>query len=504
MGFFKKYGLFLLVAGLILLYFVTRFYHILSLPIFTDEAIYIRWSQIAKQDASWRFISLTDGKQPMYVWLAMLSLRFIHDPLLAGRVVSVFAGFFSAIGMFFLASEIFKNKKIGYIASLLYIIFPFALVYDRMAMYDSLVSMFIMWSLYFEVLLVRHIRLDLALILGMIIGGGMLTKMNDAFALAYLPCSLLLFNFSGKKRKEKLLQWVMYAFTAGVLAFLIYSILRLSPFYYIIDQKTATFVYPLKEWLQHPFTYFGSNLSGLVSWLTGYVTVPFLLLIGASFLTGAKQTREKLFLLIAFAGPFFYLTFFGRTIYPRFILFMTIPLLVLAAYALYSMEIFTKKLWVRIAVFIAFLTMFVVNDFLIITNFANARIPKADLGQYITGWPSGVGVKETVQYLQEQAKDKKIYVLTEGTFGLMPYAIEMYLVDNPNVTIKGMWPLPDQLPSQYKDIAQKMPVYVVFYQPCPSCKYAGVAPIQWPLKQIFQIQKDAKDTYYTLYQIQPR
>ena len=53
--------------GIILLFFVSRLFNILSLPIFTDEAIYVRWAQIAAQDANWRFISLVDGKQPMYV-----------------------------------------------------------------------------------------------------------------------------------------------------------------------------------------------------------------------------------------------------------------------------------------------------------------------------------------------------------------------------------------------------------------------------------------------------
>src|SRR6266705_3402180 len=65
MGYFKKYWLSLSVVLLVVLFFITRFFNILSLPIFTDEAIYIRWAQIALHDANWRFISLTDGKQPM-------------------------------------------------------------------------------------------------------------------------------------------------------------------------------------------------------------------------------------------------------------------------------------------------------------------------------------------------------------------------------------------------------------------------------------------------------
>src|SRR6266436_8244891 len=131
MGFNKKYLPVLAWFGLILLYIITRFTNILSLPIFTDEAIYIRWAQIAMRDPAWRFISLTDGKQPMYVWIAMILLRFIHDPLLAGRLLSVFTGFGSLVGIWLLTWELFRKRWVAFLAAALYVVFPFALVYDR-------------------------------------------------------------------------------------------------------------------------------------------------------------------------------------------------------------------------------------------------------------------------------------------------------------------------------------------------------------------------------------
>lgn len=73
----------ILVAPILLLLFLgTRLFNILSVPIFTDEAIYTRWSQIARYDSNWRFISLTDGKQPAFVWLNMIVMRLFDDPLL--------------------------------------------------------------------------------------------------------------------------------------------------------------------------------------------------------------------------------------------------------------------------------------------------------------------------------------------------------------------------------------------------------------------------------------
>src|SRR3990167_410413 len=109
----KKYRLELAILVLLTIaYFSLRLYRIMSLPIFTDEAIYTRWSQIANQDASWRFISLVDGKQPLFIWLNMILVRVIHDPLLSGRLISVFAGFATMAGLFFLGREIFNNRWI--------------------------------------------------------------------------------------------------------------------------------------------------------------------------------------------------------------------------------------------------------------------------------------------------------------------------------------------------------------------------------------------------------
>ena len=127
---------------LALAYFTLRLIYLNRLPIFTDEAIYVRWAQIALHDSSWRFISLTDGKQPMFVWVAMVFMKFIHDPLIAGRLVSVVSGFFTMLGLWFLTFELFKNKRIAFLASTLYIFYPFAQVLDRMALMDSMVGAF--------------------------------------------------------------------------------------------------------------------------------------------------------------------------------------------------------------------------------------------------------------------------------------------------------------------------------------------------------------------------
>src|ERR1035437_7407185 len=218
MSFLSKYkGEILLGIFLTLVYFFLRLIFLNRMPIFTDEAIYVRWAQIALQDASWRIISLTDGKQPMYVWVAMFFMKFIKDPLLAGRLVSVSTGLFTMLGLFFLAYELFKNKTIAFLTSVLYVFFPFAVVLDRMALYDSMVATFYVWALYFSILLVRKVRLDLAFVLGFVIGGGILTKSSNFFSIYLMPFLLILFNFKEKDLVKRFVKFVLLAiFSAGI------------------------------------------------------------------------------------------------------------------------------------------------------------------------------------------------------------------------------------------------------------------------------------------------
>lgn len=501
MDFFKKHKALLLFGfGISILYIFSRLYNILELPIFTDEAIYVRWAQIAKNDANWRFISLTDGKQPMLVWLTMIAMRFIEDPLLAGRLVSVIAGFFTLIGLFFLGCETFKNKWIGVLCSFLYVVYPMALVYDRMALYESLVGSFAVWSLYFAVLLIVRLRLDISLILGMVIGGGVLTKSSGFFSIYLLPTTLLLFDFAHKDRLKQIAKWVSLAIISTILAYLFYSVLRLSPFFHIIAEKNALFVYPFREWIEHPFNYFIGNWKAVWDWLVRYMTWPVLFLVGGSFLITRSFTKEKLLLLIWFLIPAITLAVFGKTLYARFIFFMTIPLLVLAAFSLVNIYLRVKNKLLFGILLIVIFALSVKADYFILNDFGRAPIPVSDLGQYSNDWPAGGGIKEAVEFFKNEAKKGEIYIATQGTFGLMPYGLEIYLVDNPNVRIEGYWPIGDEIPLKVLEESKKVPTYFVFYQPCGPCEGVGLSPPAWNVETILQAKRGT-DNYTTVYKV---
>ncbi|MEK7177337.1 MAG: glycosyltransferase family 39 protein, partial [Patescibacteria group bacterium] len=162
--------------GLVALFFLTRIIFLDKLPIFSDEGIYIHWARIAWHDASWRFISLTDGRQPLQTWGTIPFLKlFPQNLLFGGRMFSVATGFVSLIGIFSLLFYLF-NKKTAFLGAFLYIFTPFFLFYDRIALADSAVNAGFIWILFFSILVVRTLRLDLALLFGITAGMAMLTK----------------------------------------------------------------------------------------------------------------------------------------------------------------------------------------------------------------------------------------------------------------------------------------------------------------------------------------
>src|SRR5690349_4429446 len=87
--------------GLILLAFLaTRLINLDKFPIFSDEGIYISWAKQAWHDATLRFISLTDGKQPLQTWGTIPFLKLFADNLVLGaRLFAVMNGFLCLVGI---------------------------------------------------------------------------------------------------------------------------------------------------------------------------------------------------------------------------------------------------------------------------------------------------------------------------------------------------------------------------------------------------------------------
>lgn len=479
---------------ILIVYLISRIISLNNFPIFTDEAIYIRWAQIAKNDAAWRFISLTDGKQPLYIWLTIGMMKIIKDPLIAGRLVSVFSGAGTIIVLFLMGKIVFNKWEIGLIAGFFYLISPFSFVYDRIALMDSTLAFLMTLALLFEFLLIKTLRLDVALLLGGIIGFANLTKTSGFIAFYMLPFLTLLLDWKNKNRIKLLLKFILLSAVVFFISQGMYSILRLSPFFHIIGQKDQTFLYSFSDWFSHPFTFFQGNLDGLMDWVIRYLTIPFGLLTLTGIFAGKNCIKKRLFIFIWFLIPLTGLALLGKVIYPRFIFFMVVPLFLLTSSALFylSQKIKFKLIAPFLIIVISFLPISIVYQ--LATTPTLAKIPAADSNQYYNYWPSGWGIAESVKYFEKEAQKGKIAVYTEGDFGLLPAGLEIYLWNNKNVYIKGLWPVPEKPPQEMIDNIKKIPTYMIFFQYSP--------PPAWKVTEVLKVKKGNSDRYHYVYRVE--
>src|SRR3989344_8601151 len=114
-------GILILVAGILL-----RVINLTILPVFADEAIYIRWSQIMINEPTLRFLPMSDGKQPLFMWVLMFLVNRFSDPLFIGRLVSVISGLGTMIGLFLLTYILFKNKVVSLATTAIWAISPYS------------------------------------------------------------------------------------------------------------------------------------------------------------------------------------------------------------------------------------------------------------------------------------------------------------------------------------------------------------------------------------------
>jgi len=429
-------------TGIILLAFFLRFYSLIRLPIFADEAIYVRWSQIMKVEPSLRFVPLSDGKQPLFMWMVIPFFKVIEDPLFAGRFLSVITGMGTLVGVFFLTYLLFKNKKAAVVAGLVYAISPFSVFFDRMALVDSMLSFFGVWTLILGILSAKTKRLDFAMLTGFALGGGLLTKSPAIFFVLLLPLTWVMAAWP-KEVRGKLINLLKLIFLYGVslfIGYLLYNILRLGTNWQMIAIRNRDYIYPLSHFLDSPLDPLKPFLSDALGWVWSLGPWPILIMaILGSLLCFRKYFREVFLLSLWFLMPIVVQAEFAKTFTARYIFFSIPSLFVLSV----SLFLLNKEIVKKIAsgLLITFVFLALRNDYFLLTDPEKASLPKNERSGYLEDWTAGVGIREVGDYIRSEylrEPDKKIVVGTEGYFGTLPDGLQIYLNDLREIVVIGV------------------------------------------------------------------
>lgn len=419
-------------VAILVLGFVLRFVNLTKLPIFADEAIYVRWAQVMANEPTLRFLPLSDGKQPLYMWVLMFLINFFKNPLFIGRLASVFTGLGTMVGIFVLSLLLFKKKKVALLSTLLYALSPFAVFFDRMALVDSMLSMFGIWTAVFAYLSFKQKRLDLAMIAGIVLGFASLTKSPAIFIAVLLPVFWLIVKWN---KKLPIYLGVIY-----LIAFGMYNIQRLGPGFQMLSLRTADYVYPISHLWTNTFDPLIPHLKDVVVWFwsMGPAAIIGLWLLGNLALW--KKSKKKLLVLnIFFLAPVVFQSGIAKAFTARYI-FYTLPYF----YILAGVALLNKRKPGKIFYYI-FFGLFVVQslifNFYLLTDPEKADLPRGERSGYLEEWTAGQGIKEIADYLKTESKNlgegEKFVVGTEGYFGTLPDGLQIYVDGDPKILVVG-------------------------------------------------------------------
>ena len=397
-----------------------------KLPVFADEAIYIRWAQlIMDEPARYAFFALNDGKTPLFIWLLVPFQYLFTDPLLAGRLVSLLVGFLQILAMGYLAKILGGQKKAVFFSMLFTAILPYWYLHHRLALMDGLMTLFLTLAL---IAVIKEKIFLLSLFLGL----SLWTKLP-----AILFVSILFLW------KPKLKTGV--GIFGGLLIFLG---LKLNPAFGQLFARGGDFLYPISEVVFHGlWRQTIINFPNYFKYFLIYLTWPIILFNIASLFS---QKNHKNLHLLFWSAILFILPIgiLGKMVYPRYLLPAAIFLTVNAGLYLENLVNLANKSLAKQTLRVVILVLLLANIislsgiFIFYSYFDVGSLPlvAADKVQYLYEWSSGHGIKESSDYILELAKKEKVAVGTEGYFGTLPDGVLMYLHrrDVTNLYVEGI------------------------------------------------------------------
>lgn len=462
--------------SLLIFYLLTHLFQLTALPVFSDEAIYIRWAQlIMDEPARYLFFPLNDGKTPLFIWLLVPFQYLFSDQLLAGRFVSVLVGLLQMWVTVLLVKKLGGTRVAQAISAILVTILPFWYFHHRMALMDGLLTVFITVSVYAALALQEQVAgkresifalifkpkiIALICLSALSIGAALWSKLPAV--LAFPSLFMTIFYYPAKKAEYVNRFLLLVAACVGGLA--LFTLLKIHPAFSQLFARGSDFLHPVSDVLfkgiwQHTLP----SIPNYISYFLLYLSIPVTLLPIIGSVVPHKHRRAVIILVLgalAFVGP---IALLGKVVYPRYLLpaalFLTTAAALVFDSLLTDLEKNSKnKSFITTILVVSMLPIMLTSlQFMLPSLFNTNAIPftPSDRVQYLTEWSSGHGLAQTTRAIQVVAKDKKIAVATEGHFGTLPDGILLYLHGKPvtDIWVEGIGQPVVQIPAKFAERA---------------------------------------------------
>ena len=383
-------------------YLASRLYAAAHFPIFIDEAIHVDWARATAEsypapdpgfDGKWLSIKL---------FAVATSLDVPFDELVAARLSVVALGLCTALAIYLLGRDLFSSR-VGALGVALYLVLPFSLIYNSLAMTDGIQLAFGSWATLLAARLARTQHRVYALTLPLALAAAVLAKLSG-LVLAGLPVAAVLLLAPRGRRAAAALRALPALLTPlGLLAFF-YSRGMLN----IFKIKAAGKPTPLGEQVW-------ANLFTAGEWMWGLLTPPvaLLALAAALWLLAFERSRAGLFVLSALGLAVLPYVVISQVWYPRYLLAAVVPVSLAVGRLLDAVAARAGRRWggrraleavVLTHLLACVLSWPALRSGAVLFALPEAGIPAVERFQFVNGWPSGYGVLELAAFLREQSE----------------------------------------------------------------------------------------------------
>jgi hypothetical protein len=135
---FPKRPWYLLLVGLLLLQFALRAHDVTILPGYADESHHIRRAEVAWDFTKDPYASYLPGKLLLYYYLGLFETERVYALLISRLAVALFS-LIGGAALYAVGRKLFRHD-VGIMALFAYVVMPFTVFYDRMALADSMAS----------------------------------------------------------------------------------------------------------------------------------------------------------------------------------------------------------------------------------------------------------------------------------------------------------------------------------------------------------------------------
>lgn len=376
------------------LFLVLRLILIFHMPLFTDEAGYIRWGQLIMNIPSYRWISLSAlGKQPLLLWLFGLAGLHVSPPDISPRIISLLFAVVAFLALYFWMKR-YLGKTIALIGMYLFTVSPVFILFQSMALMESALLTATILSLWFLFLFRRYHSYKFVIFLGISLSLGFWIKTNFIIVVGIVFGILLYDRYKKSLLNLCFLYMLVFIFILTILPLIIH------PDFPKLLTDVNHFAFTLPELLKFPVQIWYQNILQILLSLLLYLGP---ISLFALITEGIYHSASYRFLIIWFI-PFILISLLlNKIISTRYYLLSFIPLVPITAGVI---DKYLKKSQNLDHIFIiillsitSFLGVFlVVNPLLYFNLFPQFNTIRNER-EYVYTWTGGYATRNLIKYI---------------------------------------------------------------------------------------------------------